>query len=122
VPDDVANSFEIQARATADACLKDHDLARAKGQSPEQIQARHRVLKVFCEQHLPSESPETFAARVDFSQPLLSTNARGIDLNNPKSKGFLGLGRKPAYLLSQRFPPKTDTDPLYALEYFPLKS
>ncbi len=117
--------FENQARATADALQKDHLLGMAKGHSPDQIAARKRVYKTFCDQHLPNEKPENIqalAARIDYTQPMLSTNARGIDVNNPKSKGLLGLGRKPAYLLSQQFPPKSDSDPIYALEYFPLKS
>jgi hypothetical protein len=125
MPDDPNIQFETQARAIADALQKDHALALAKGHSPEQIEARKRVYKTFSEQHLPQEKPENIqalAAAIDYTQPLVSMNARGIDVNNPKSKGMLGLGRKPAYLLSQQFPPKTDADPLYALEYFPLKS
>jgi len=116
---------EAEARALGEQLQQDHKLALAKGQSPEQIEARKRVVKVFCEQHLPHEKPDVlqaFAARVDYTQPLVSMNARGIDVQNPKGKGMLGLGRKPAYLLSQQFPPHTAADPIYALEYFPLKS
>ena len=116
---------EAQARAKGEQLQQDHKLALAKGQSPAQIEARKRVVNVFWEQHLPHEKPEALqalTARVDFTQPLVSMNARGLDVNDPKAKGFLGLGRKPAYLLSRQFPPKTDADPIYALEYFPLKS
>ena len=31
-------------------------------------------------------------------------------------------GRKPAYVLSKQFAPKAETDPVYALEYFPVKA
>jgi hypothetical protein len=125
MPDDPNIQFETQARATADSLQKDHALALAKGHSPEQIEARNRVYKTFCDQHLPNEKPENMqalAVQIDYTAPMVSMNARGIDVNNPKSKGLLHLGRKPAYLLSRQFPPKTDADPLYALEYFPLKS
>jgi hypothetical protein len=120
-----AAECEAEGHALAAPLQKDHALALAKGQSAEQIEARKRVYKVFCAQHLPKEKPEdvqALAARVDYTQPMVSMNARGIDVNNPKSKGLLGLGRKPAYLVSQQFPPHADTDPIYALEYFPLKS
>jgi hypothetical protein len=116
---------EAEARAKGAQLQQDHKLALAKGQTPEQIVARKRVVNVFWEQHLPHEKPEAlqaFTARVDFTQPLVSMNARGIDVNDPKAKGFLGLGRKPAYLLSRQFPPHTDADPIYALEYFPVKT
>lgn len=116
---------EAEARALSDQLQKDHALALAKGSSPEQIEARHRVVKVFCEQHLPHEKPETLQAlysRVDYTQPLVSMNARGIDVVNPKARGLLGMGRKPAYLLSQQFPSASDTAPVYALEYFPVQN
>ena len=116
---------EAQARAKGEQLQQDHKLALAKGQTPEQIEARKRVVNVFWEQHLPHEKPDAlqaFSGRVDYTQPLVSMNARGLDVQNPKGKGLLGLGRKPAYLLSQQFPPHTDADPIYALEYFPLKS
>ena len=119
-----ASECEAQARAQAAKLQQDHKLALSKGQSPAQIEARQRVVNVFWEQHLPHKKPDAlqaFAARVDLTQPLVSMNARGLDVNNPKAKGLLGLGRKPAYLLSPQFPPKSDTDPIYALEYFPLK-
>lgn len=31
------------------------------------------------------------------------------------------MGRKPAYLVSQKFPPKGAEDPIYCLQYLPLK-
>jgi hypothetical protein len=114
---------ETAAKVKADQLLQDHDLGRAKGQSPEQIAARKRVVEVFLEQHLPEEPAEALAtlkAGVDYTQPLVSTNARGIDIAKPKGKGFLGMGRKPAYLLSKRFAPRGESDPMYALEYFPV--
>jgi hypothetical protein len=120
-----AAECEAEGYAKAAQLQQDHQLALSKGQTPEQIEARKRVVNVFWEQHLPQEKPEvlqSFMARVDYTQPLVSMNARGIDVQNPKGKGLLGLGRKPAYLLSLQFPPHTDTDPIYALEYIPLKS
>ncbi|MGN6366892.1 MAG: hypothetical protein ACTHN5_01385 [Phycisphaerae bacterium] len=114
---------EADARAKADAMMKDDTLARGKGSSPEQIEARKRVAKLFCEIHLPDEKPEQIEARLgqfDYTQTVTSTNGRLKKLDDPKG-GFFGLGRKPAYIVSQRCPPKTESDPIYVLEYFPLK-
>jgi len=114
---------EADARAKADAYMKDDALARTKGSSPEQVEARKRVARLFCEIHLPDEKPAERNVRlagVDYTQPLFPTNARGIDVNAPKG-GFLGLGRKPAYIVSAKLPPKTPDDPVYALEYYPVK-
>jgi len=116
---------EAEARAKADGLQKDHSLGLAKGQSPEQVEARKRVVKVFFEQHLPEETPEAveaFLQTVDSTQPVVSMNARGIDVQNPRGKGLMGFGRKPAYLLSKQFLPHTETDPIYALEYYPVPS
>ena len=116
---------EAEAAALGERLKKDHALALAKGQTPEQIEARKRVVKVFFEQHLPEEKPEgveAFLARVDLKEPLVSMNARGIDPQNPKSRGLLGMGRKPAYVLSKQFAPKSESDPVYALEYYPVKA
>ena len=114
---------EADARAKADAWMKDDNLARAKGSSPEQIEARKRVAKLFCEMHFPNITPEQIETRVapiDYTQTVTTTNGRLKKLDDPKG-GFLGLGRKPAYLVSERCPPKTESDPIYVLEYFPLK-
>ena len=116
---------EAEARAKGEQLQKDHSLALAKGQTPEQVEARKRVVKVFFEQHLPAEKPdavEAFLQSVDCTQPLVSMNARGVDVQNPRGKGLLGLGRKPAYVLSKQFPPHSETDPIYALEYYPVPS
>ena len=99
--------------------IADDNLARAKGHSPEQVEARQRVARLFARMHLKDQAP---LAAIDFTQPLTSLNAQKIDVANPKSKGFLGLGNKPAYLVTQNFPPKKPDDPLYALEYFPLRT
>jgi hypothetical protein len=120
-----AAQAEIDAAAKSEPLKKDHELALVKGQSPEQIEARKRVVRLFFELHLPDETPdavEAFLQRVDCTQPLVSMNARGIDVQNPKARGFLGLGRKPAYLLSKRYAPAQDTDPLHALEYYPAQA
>ncbi|HUO10732.1 MAG TPA: hypothetical protein VM008_20695 [Phycisphaerae bacterium] len=114
---------EADARAKADAWMKDDNLARAKGSSPEQVEARKRVARLFCEIHLPDEKPDQIGARLtqfDYTQTVTTTNGRLKNLEDPKA-GFLGFGRKPAYIVSARCPPKTDTDPIYALEYFPVK-
>ena len=108
----------------ADAMIQDDSLARSKGNGPEQIEARRRVALLFCKCHLPKETPELQANRlamIDYTSPVISTNAKGIDINNPK-RGFLGMGRKPAYFISEAIPPKKPEDPVYALEYFPLKT
>ena len=115
---------QADARAKADAWMKDDNLARAKGSTPEQIDARKRVAKLFCDMHLPTEKPPQIDARlaqIDYTQTVTTTNGRQKKLDDPKGTGFLGFGRKPAYLVSTQCPPKTDADPIYALEYFPLK-
>jgi hypothetical protein len=120
-----AAECEAEGQASAAQLQKDHALGLAKGPSPEQVEARKRVFKVFCEQHLPGEKPENIqalAAQIDYTQPMVSMNARGIDVNNPQAKGLLGMGRKPAYVISQQFPARSDADPIFALEYYPRKS
>jgi len=112
------------AQAKADGWMKDDTLARTKGSLPEQVEARKRVARLFCQIHLPDEKPPERDARlavIDYTQPLFPNNARGIDINAPKSTGFLGMGRKPAYIVSVKFPPRKPDDPVYALEYFPVK-
>ena len=115
---------QTEAKAKADAWTKDDALARAKGNTPEQIEARKRVAKLFCEIHLPDEKPadrDARLAKIDYTQPLFPNNARGIDVNAPKGTGFLGMGRKPSYLVSVKYPPQKPEDPIYALEYYAVK-
>lgn len=119
----VAAKLESDVRARTAAWMSDDTLARNKGNAPEQVEARKRVARLFCELHLPEEAVPARDARlagIDYALPVATTNARGIDVNNPKA-GFLGMGRKPTYILSAKYPPKTDQDPLYALSCFPLK-
>jgi hypothetical protein len=114
-----------KARATTDGFLKDDALARAKGAKPEQVAARQRLAKFFCDSHFAAESAELRAGRlaqIDYTAPLATVNGRTVDVQNPKAKGFLGMGRKPAYFVSATYPPQTPEDPIYALEYFPLKA
>lgn len=115
---------ETAARAKADRFMKDDQLSRSKGKTPEHIEARKRVAALFCELHLAHETPEAVKSHldaIDYTMPLGPTNARGIDLEHPKGAGFLGMGRKPAYLASKEFAPKSENEPIYALEYYPLK-
>ena len=115
----------VAAQAQADNCLRDDAQAQAKGSTPEQRAARHRVAQLFCEIHLASDAPEARSTRlavIDYSAPVAVINGRGVDLQNPKAKGFLGLGRKPVYLVSTRFIPQKPEDPIYALEYIPVKA
>ena len=112
-----------KARADADAWKKDDALARARGSSAEQIAARQRVVKMFCEIHFPKDTPEIREgklAQVDYTVPTTTLNGRNVDLDNPKSKGFLGIGRKPAYFVSEAIPPQKPEEPIYVLEYFPV--
>jgi hypothetical protein len=120
----------ISAKATADAnaktqaFMKDDSLARAKGSTPEQIEARKRVARLFCELHFPKDNAAAIEARlapVDYTQTVTTTNGRLVNMETPKSVGFMGMGRKPAYFVSAAFPPKKPDDPIYCLEYFPLK-
>jgi hypothetical protein len=113
------------SQAKADAWLKQDLVARSKGSSPEQIEARKGVARLFCEMHFPADTPAARDARlaqIDYTQPLSPANGRTVDTGNPKASGFLGMGRKPAYLVSAQFLPKKPEDPIYALQYIPLKS
>ncbi len=115
---------EAQARAKADGFLKDDTLARAKGKTPEQIAARKRVAATFCQWHLPNEKPEDLQKlydQIDYDMPVGPTNGRNRDLEHPKGTGLLGMGRKPAFIQSKAFHPHKPDDPIYCLEYFPLK-
>jgi hypothetical protein len=119
-----AVAAEGAAQAQADGWAKDDALARGKGAAPEQVEARRRVARMFCEIHLAEEKAEDRGARlagVDYGMPVATVNGRGVDVGNPKGKGFLGMGRKPAYWVSERFAPKGAEDPIYALEYYPVK-
>ncbi len=113
------------ATAGAEKFQKDDALARAKGNAFEQVEARQRVARLFCELHLPDDAPAQRDARlaaIDYQMPLAAINARGKDLSAPRSGRLFNFGRKPSYLVSTRFPPKTDAEPLYTLEYFAPKA
>lgn len=112
-----------EAAKQAELWAKDDALARAKGSGAEQVAARQRVAKLFCGIHFSTETADVMANRlaaIDYSAPLRAVNGRTIDVQNPRAKGFLGLGRTPAYFVSARFPPQKADDPIYALEYFPV--
>jgi hypothetical protein len=117
---------EAAARSRADALLKDDTLAQSKGNTPEHIEARQRVAKLFCEIHLPTETPDAIAARlaaIDYTCPVVNINVRGVNLDAPKKKaGFFGLKRQPSMIISTVFPPVKPEDPVYALEFFPVKT
>jgi hypothetical protein len=113
------------AAKQAELWAKDDALARAKGAGVDQIEARRRVAKLFCDIHFPADSAEVVANRlafIDYSAPVITINGRAVNLENAKAKGLFGLGRKPAYLVSSRFPPQKPEDPIYVLEYFPVKA
>ena len=113
-----------KAKAKAAQMQNDDKLARAKGSSPEQLIARQHVAAFFREAHCPTDAPEVRAAHlaaIDYGAPVATINGRTVDLQSPRAKGLLGLGRKPAYWVSERFPPKSAEDPIYALEFFPVK-
>jgi hypothetical protein len=108
------------AKVKSDAIANDDALAREKGSTPAHIEARKRVADLFCTQHFPRDTPAAIDARlaaIDFSQPVFPTDGRAAS----KPAGFFGLGRKPAFLVSDAFPPKAPTDPIYALQYIPIK-
>jgi hypothetical protein len=114
----------LEAAKQAEAWAQDDALARGKGSSPEQVAARQRVTKLFCAIHFAGEAAEATASRlaaVDYQAPVTTINGRTVDVQNPKAKGFLGLGRKPGYWVSEKYPPKGAEEPIYAIEYFPVK-
>jgi hypothetical protein len=110
-----------EAAKQAEVWAKDDALARGKGASAEQVEARRRVARLFCEIHFAGEAAAARLELVDFVMPVATVNGRGVDVENPKGKGILGMGRKPAYWVSERFPPKVAEDPIYALEYYPVR-
>ena len=81
------------AQAKADAWMKDDLLARSKGATPEQVEARKRVARLFCEMHFPADTPAARDARlapIDYTQPISPANGRTVDTSNPKAPpGFL---------------------------------
>ena len=120
----VNQAASAKAKAMTDGWMQDDALARAKGSTPEQVAARQRMAKLFCGMHFSRESEELRGQRlalIDYTAPITSVNGRSVDLQNPKSKGFMGMGRKPAYFISATFPPQKPEDPIYALEYYPVK-
>ena len=117
-------SHSAAAKAQADAWARDADLASSKENAPASIEARKRVAKQFSDIHLQSDSPAERAAglnRVDYAMPVTNVNARTVDISKPKKNGLFGFGRAPAYLVSKHLPPTKPDDPIYALEYYPLK-
>src|SRR5262245_17899327 len=122
---DPAALLSDKIAAIDEANRRDTALALAPGATPAQQEARHNVAEQYCGIHFPQESAEALTARlarIDYAQPVCVRNVRGLDVENPKRGGFLGLGRKPAYFISTVFPPKEPDDPIYALEYYPVKS
>ena len=118
-------SISAAAKAQADTWARNADLARSKENTPDSVEARKRVAKQFSDIHLQSDSPADRAAslaRIDYAMPVTNVNARNIDINKPKKNGIFGFGRAPAYLISKHLPPTKPDDPIYALEYYPVKS
>jgi hypothetical protein len=99
---------------------RDYELAASKGNTPDHTAARRETIMDFLEVHDPKThaNPQPFLVTVDFAHPVRVVNGRTLDIENPKATGFLGFGRKPSYLKSDKLAPKKDDDPLYALEYF----
>jgi hypothetical protein len=116
---------ELAARvqAEADAQRRDHELAIARGSTPEQRAARARVIALFFEWHLPDKKSqvEAYVQRVDLGQPVAVVDATGVDLSIAPSRGVLGLGQKPQYLMTEAVKPKQAGAPLYALRSIPAK-
>jgi hypothetical protein len=114
--------LSADAQARADALVQDDTLAQSKGTTPEHIEARKRVAKLFCDIHLAKENAATrdaHLAAIDYTCPVVIINARTVESAAPKKAGFFaGFRRKPNHLLSTAFPPKKPDDPVYALEYF----
>jgi hypothetical protein len=113
------------AQANADALLKDDALAQSKGSTPEHIDARKRVARLYCEIHMPAESAADRDARlatVDYTCPVTNINARGMDPNAPRKGGLFGFRRASTIWVSAQLPPENPEDPVYALEFFALKS
>jgi hypothetical protein len=116
---------EVEAQAKADQFMKDDQLARTKGDSPEQVEARKRVAALYLEMHYPQESGaeiEKILSVIDYQMTVSTTNGRFVDMENPKGIGFLGFGRKPCYLVSKAYPPHDEQQPIYALEYFAVET
>jgi hypothetical protein len=114
-------TMDAKLKEESDRLIKEDTLAREKGKMPEQVQARRAVAEQFLEMHMPEDSTtarDALLAEMDYERPIRVINAAGMDVEHPKGTGFLGLGGKPAYVLSKRFPPKLAEDPIYALEYF----
>jgi hypothetical protein len=114
----------VAAKAKNDAAVKDDALAREKGSTPAHIEARKRVAALFCDIHFPADKPaarEVRLAPIDYTQPVSPANGRTVAANSSKPAGFFGMGRKPAYLVSEAYPPKTPEEPIYALQYIPIK-
>src|SRR5450759_439410 len=83
-PIDAASKASANPQAAAAEWMKDDTLAQSKGDSPEHRQARQRVARLFCELHLPDDAPADRDARlaaIDYACPVVSTNARGVDVN-----------------------------------------
>lgn len=115
---------EAEAQAQADRFTKDDQLARTRGETPEQVEARKRVAALYCELHFPQEPPADIGkilAAIDYQMTVTTLDGRSVDMENPKGIGFLGFGRKPTYLLSKAHPPR-DQQPIYALEYFAVET
>jgi hypothetical protein len=116
---------EAAAKAKVDAWAKDDALAASKGKTQPQMEARRRVMELFCQLHLPRETPDAIRAildSVDYAFPVTTTNGRVVNMENPKGAGLFGMGRKPSYLMSKAFPPQNPEAPIYVVEYFAVAS
>jgi len=111
------------AQARSDASQKQHELAAQRGQAPEQRAARQTVVINFFELHLPKkkEQAEAYLQQVDLSQPVCVVNAAGIDTAAAPSRGLLGVGKRPQYLVSEAVPPADAASPVYALRSMPAR-
>ena len=121
-PPEVSKASQ-EAQALAGQWRNDDTLARTKGSSPHQVEARRRVVTQFCEIHFPEDTADQRSARladIDCTRPTTIRNGRTVNLANPKSKSLFA--SKPAYLVSAKYPPASADAPIYALEYFPLRS
>lgn len=126
MPASILEKASADAKAKADAFKKDDDLALAAGNSPEQVEARQKTARLYCEIHLPEEKPADRDARlagVNYSMPVRNIDGRLVNMNPPKKNGFMGIGAKPTpqYWVSNFLPAKGPDDAIYAFEYFPVK-
>ena len=120
------NDYDEQAaraQAEANQHRHTHELAAARGRTAEHIAARKAVIATFFQCHLPKkkEQAAAYVQRVDLNRPVLVVNAAGIDTAAAPSRGMLGLGQRPQFLVSEAVPPRDAGGPVYALRSFPAR-